>query len=171
MKKFISVLFFFVVAFAAHAAINAQYTFEGAVPDFVSSNGGKVELSQEKFKDGKSSVKFSWDAPSAELVFSNVSDIEASMKVNEAGLMMWVYNPQPMSEPIVFSFLDWNMNEICHFDFNADFKGWRAVWIKYIDMLAPYGHYGDKKRSAIPRSYELLFHKRNGLGPLLRGRS
>ncbi len=127
------------------AAINAQYGFEGGMPDFISVNGdGKVELSSEKFKDGSKSVRFSWTSP-AEMVFSNFSDIEASMKVNGAGLMMWVYNTQPMSEPLVFTFLDWNMNEICHFDFNADFKGWRAIWIKYIDMLSPYGHYGDRK--------------------------
>lgn len=127
------------------AAINAQYTFEAGLPSFISVNGGgSIEHSSEKFKDGSHSVRFSWDSPS-ELVFSNCSDIESSMKVNGAGLMMWVYNTQPMNEPIVFTFLDWNMNEICHFDFNADFKGWRAIWIKYIDMLSPYGHYGDRK--------------------------
>ncbi len=127
------------------AAINAQYTFEAGLPSFISVNGGgSIEHSSEKFKDGSHSVRFSWDSPS-ELVFSNCSDIESSMKVNGAGLMMWVYNTQPMNEPIVFTFMDWNMNEICHFDFNADFKGWRAIWIKYIDMLSPYGHYGDRK--------------------------
>ena len=57
--------------------------------------------------------------------------------------MMWVYNTCPMKEPIRFTILDWSMNEICHFDFNADFKGWRAIWMKYIDMLTPSGHYGD----------------------------
>ena len=127
------------------AAINAQYTFEAGLPSFISVNGGgSIEHSSEKFKDGSHSVRFSWNSPS-ELVFSNCSDIESSMKVNGAGLMMWVYNTQPMNEPIVFTFMDWNMNEICHFDFNADFKGWRAIWIKYIDMLSPYGHYGDRK--------------------------
>ena len=145
MRRFISTILFLSVALCSYAAMNAQYTFESGLPDFISINGdGKVESSQEKFKDGMRSVKFSWNSP-AELVFNNFSDIKASMEVNGAGLMMWIYNTRPMSEPIVFTILDWNMEEICHFDFNADFKGWRAIWIKYIDMLSPYGHYGDRK--------------------------
>lgn len=145
MKRLFSTILIASIAFNSFAAINAQYNFEKGVPDFLSVNGeGRLECSSTKFKDGAKSVKFSWNGPS-EMVFSNFSDIEASMKVNGAGLMMWVYNEQPMDGPIVFTFLDWNMNEICHFDFNADFKGWRAIWIKYIDMLSPYGHYGDKK--------------------------
>ena len=145
MKRLLSTMLFSLLAICSYAAINAQYTFEAGMPDFISVNGdGKLESSTERFKDGSRSVKFTWNGPS-ELVFSNFSDIKASMAVNGAGLMMWVYNTQPMKEPIVFTFLDWNMNEICHFDFNADFKGWRAIWIKYIDMLSPYGHYGDKK--------------------------
>ena len=145
MKKIILTLSLIFSAAISYAAINAQYTFEDKVPSFLSANGkASVELSADKFKDGKHSVRFSWDGP-AELVFSNFSDIEASMKVNGAGLMMWVYNTAPMADPVTFTILDWNMNEICHFDFNADFKGWRAIWIKYIDMLSPYGHYGDVK--------------------------
>lgn len=145
MKKIILIVSLVFSAALAHAAINAQYTFEDNVPSFLSANGNaSVELSADKFKDGKHSVKFSWNGP-AELVFSNFSDIEASMKVGGAGIMMWVYNTVPMAEPVRFTILDWNMDEICHFDFNADFKGWRAIWIKYIDMLSPYGHYGDRK--------------------------
>lgn len=145
MKRYVAIILHMLLATCSYAAINAQYTFEAGMPDFLSVNGdGKIGLSADKFKDGVSSVKFSWEGP-AELVFSNCSDMEASMKVNGAGLMMWIYNTQPMSDPIVFTFLDWNMNEICHFDLNADFKGWRAIWIKYIDMLSPYGHYGDRK--------------------------
>ena len=145
MKRIFLSIVFFAVTLTAFAAINAQYDFESGLPDFVSVNGnGKVESSAEKFKDGSKSVKLSWNGP-AELVFSNFSDIEASMKVNGAGLMFWIYNSQPMKDPVTFTILDWNMNEICHFDVNADFKGWRAIWIKYIDMLSPYGHYGDKK--------------------------
>ena len=143
-KLFLSVLLIF-AALSAHAAINAQYTFEKELPSFLSVNGdGKLELTGEKYKDGVKSVKFSWNSP-AEIVFSNFSDIESSLKVNGAGLMMWVYNTTPMKDPIRYTILDWNMQEICHFDFNADFKGWRAIWIKYIDMLTPTGHYGDLK--------------------------
>lgn len=143
MKRSILLLVTLMAAFDTYAAINAQYTFEEGLPSFLSVNGNaKIESSTEKFKDGSKSVKFSWEGP-AELVFNNFTDIESSLKINESGIMMWVYNTCPMKEPIRFTILDWSMNEICHFDFNADFKGWRAIWMKYIDMLTPSGHYGD----------------------------
>ena len=113
MKRILISFIFLLVAGEVFAAINAQYGFESGFPHFVKSNGnGTVELSQDKFKDGASSVKFSWNGQ-AELVFMNFSDIEASMKVNHAGLMMWVYNTEAMKEPLRFTFVDWSGNEIC----------------------------------------------------------
>ena len=145
MKRFSLIVLLALFAFNAFAAINAQYDFENGFPHYLKVNGtGTAELSTDKFKDGASSVKFSWTGQS-QLVFMNFSDMEASMKVNGAGLMMWVYNTAPMKEPLRFAFIDWSDQEICHFDFNADFTGWRAIWIKYIDMCTAEGHYGDAK--------------------------
>ena len=145
MKRFSLIVLLALFAFNAFAAINAQYDFENGFPHYLKVNGtGTAELSTDKFKDGASSVKFSWTGQS-QLVFMNFSDMEASMKVNGAGLMMWVYNTAPMKEPLRFAFIDWSDQEICHFDFNADFTGWRAIWIKYIDMCTADGHYGDAK--------------------------
>ena len=102
MKRLLSTILFSLLAICSYAAINAQYTFEAGMPDFISVNGdGKLESSTERFKDGSRSVKFTWNGPS-ELVFSNFSDIKASMAVNGAGLMMWVYNTVPMAEPVRF---------------------------------------------------------------------
>ena len=143
MRKIVLFVIALSVAVCANAAINAQYNFEKGFPHFVSVKGNaSATLSKEKFKDGANSVKFSWNGP-AEMVFKNCSDITASMKVNGAGLMMWVYNTAPMKDPIRFSFLDWADKEICYFNVNADFTGWRAIWIKYVDMLTADGHYGD----------------------------
>ena len=98
MRKLLLIIFAVAVATNADAAINAQYTFEKELPSFLSVNGnGKIELSKDKFKDGATSVRFSWEGPS-EIVFSNFSDIESSMKVNGAGLMLWVYNTKQMNE-------------------------------------------------------------------------
>ena len=148
MKKLWSLLALLALSSAARAAINSQYNFEGAgVPSFVAASGEAcVSTSTDKFKDGKQSLKFSWEAPS-ELVFSNHDDLEASMKVNGAGLMMWVYNTAPAQSPLTFTIFDWLGKEICHFNFNMDHTGWRAIWIKYNDMLTPDGYYGDRKPS------------------------
>ena len=108
------------------------------------TGNGELVPSTEKFKDGKTSLKFSWQGQAA-IVFNNCTDIEASMKVNRAGLMIWIYNTAPMNGPLRFTFWNWDEEEICHFDFNMNFTGWRTAWIKYEDMLSPYGHYGDRK--------------------------
>ena len=146
MKRIFSVFFCLCVLLnVVHAAINSQYNFEKGVPGFVRVTGnGEVVSSGDKFKDGKMSLRFSWKGQ-ALLSFNNCTDIEASMKVAGAGIMVWIYNPEPMDAPLRFTFLNWSDEEICHFDFNMNFKGWRTAWIKYIDMLSPYGHYGDKK--------------------------
>lgn len=146
MRKIYAILISLTMAVSAHAAINSQYDFEGQMPSFVKASGNSaISLSTDKFKDGKQSIRYEWSSPDAQLVFSNFADIEESMKVNGAGLMMWVYNTESMPEPLRFTFYDWLGNEICHFDFGMNHKGWRAIWIKYIDMLTAEGHYGDKK--------------------------
>lgn len=151
MKRiFLSSIIIILALLDASAAINSQYDFESGVPGFVRVAGnGEVLSSTDKFKDGNSSVRFSWKGQAA-LVFTNCTDIEASMKVNGAGLMVWIYNTSPMDEPLRFTFWNWSDEEICHFDFNMDFKGWRTAWIKYIDMPCPYGHYGDRKPAERP---------------------
>ena len=133
---------------AADAAINAQHDFESGVPGFVKVEGeGSVTSSAERFKDGSRSLKFEWNGP-ASLVFENFLDMEASMKVNGSGIIVWVYNTVPADEPLRFTFWNWNGEEICHFDFNIGYRGWRTAWIKYIDMRTPDGgYYGDIKAS------------------------
>ena len=144
-RLFVFFLFLSVCCSSGFAAINSQYNFEKGVPGFVRVTGnGELVPSTEKFKDGKTSLKFSWQGQAA-IVFNNCTDIEASMKVNRAGLMIWIYNTAPMNGPLRFTFWNWDEEEICHFDFNMNFTGWRTAWIKYEDMLSPYGHYGDKK--------------------------
>lgn len=131
---------------AVHAAINSQFGFEERVPSFVRANGrGTVSLSGEKYKDGKTSLKFEWNGP-VQLMLTNSADMEASMKVDGGGMILWVYNTNPFAEPLLFRFHDWNGGVICQFNFNMDFTGWRTIWMKYEDMLTPDGrHLGEIK--------------------------
>lgn len=139
MKKNILLIVLSLLSISGFAAINAQYGFEGKVPAFMRVNGrGTLQTSTEKFKDGAGSVKFTWNGP-AQLMFTNSGDIEASMKVDGGGMILWIYNPEPFTAPLLFRFHDWNGGTICQFEFNMDFKGWRAIWIKYEDMKTPDG--------------------------------
>ena len=148
-KRFFLMLFpLMMLSVAAEAAINAQYNFESGVPGFVKVQGqGTVTSSADKYKDGSHSLKFEWNGP-ASLVFENFLDMEASFKVNGAGIIIWIYNTVPSDEPLRFTFWNWSGEEICHFDFNIGYVGWRTAWMKYIDMKTPDGgYYGDIKAS------------------------
>lgn len=144
MKRTILLIAFSLYCILGFAAINAQYSFEGSVPQFMRVNGkGSLLTSAEKFKDGANSVKFSWDGP-AQLMFTNHVDMEASMKADGGGMILWIYNPVSMDEPLLFRFHDWNGGVICQFRFNMNFTGWRTIWMKYEDMLLPDGrHLGE----------------------------
>ena len=141
MKRSVFALVFFIIAATSYAAINAQHGFEEKLPTFLRVNGrGELALSPEKYKDGQTSVKFSWNGP-AQLMFTNFADMEASMKTDGGGMILWIYNPKPLDEPLLFRFHDWNGGVICQFSFNMGFTGWRTIWMKYEDMIAPDGKY------------------------------
>ena len=144
MKRHLLTIAALFCAALSHAAINAQHSFEDKIPAFLRVNGrGTAELSPEKFKDGKTSLKFSWNGP-VQLMFTNYSDIEASMAVDGGGMILWIYNTTPIQDDFLFRFHDWNGGVICQFNFNMDFTGWRTMWIKYEDMLTPEGkHLGE----------------------------
>lgn len=145
MRRLYLIITLIILSVNSFAAINSQYDFENGVPNFVKTNDkGEVTASAERFKDGSSSLKFSWKE-GGELTFRNYLDLEPSMKVNGAGMMMWIYNTEAYDEPLKITYWDWNDHEICHFYFNMNHTGWRTIWMKYIDMLTPDGHYGDKK--------------------------
>ena len=92
MKKIISIIIFLSVALVSFGAINGQYGFEGTLPAFVRANGrGTIVLSEDKFKDGKTSLKFEWNGP-VQLMFTNSADMEASMKVDGGGMILWIFS-------------------------------------------------------------------------------
>jgi len=144
MKKLLVVSVFLLMYVTSFAAINAQHSFEGKVPQFLRVNGkGTLELSDVRYKDGATSVRFAWNGP-AQLMFSNFEDMEKSMTADGGGMILWIYSPKPMDSPLLFRFHDWNGGVICQFNFNMGFTGWRTIWMKYEDMLTPDGrHLGE----------------------------
>lgn len=141
MNKYTLAIALLFTSICMFAAVDAQHGFEGTLPQFVRVNGkGTITLSAEKFKDGNTSVRFDWNGP-AQLMFSNFGDMEAAMKADGGGMILWIYNPVQMDEPLRFKFHDWNGQEICHFDFNMTFTGWRTIWMKFEDMLGPDGRH------------------------------
>ncbi len=135
LKRFLFAAVFSALPLISNAAINAQINFENGIPKFVTAKGGaSIITSTDRYKDGDHSLKFTWSGDS-QIVISNFLDIEESMKVWKAGVIVWVYNPEPADQAFLrFSFKNWEEGDICYFDFYLNFQGWRPAWIRYEDM-------------------------------------
>ena len=116
------------------------YDFESVPPGLKVRGRGSVALDGNRFKDGEHSLRFSW-AGQAELLLVDPEGIGAFMDSRKGGVMFWICNEQPSSEPLRVSFRGSDGKEICCFDFGMQFTGWRAAWVRYEDMHTPDGGY------------------------------
>lgn len=133
----ISIALLFLAAFAqvVSAAIDAKINFENGVPSgFTCSDGGSVETSTLRFKDGEQSLRWSWTKP-GQLRYEDYATLMRSARVKDAGVMVWVYNPKAINADMRIDFNSVTGEPVCHFDFHMDFTGWRAAWVKYSDMV------------------------------------
>lgn len=129
--------------FLCAVASASSFGFEGSVPDGVRVRGrGTVALDTDRYKDGASSLRFSWTGQ-AELLVSDPEGIDAFMASPKGGVMMWICNETPLEHPLRITFRGRDGKDICWFDANAGFTGWRAVWVRYEDMWCADGPVGD----------------------------
>ena len=139
MKRYLLACAVSLFSICTYAAVNAQHSFEGKIPSFVRVNGhGTATISSDKYKDGQTSLQFSWNGP-VQLMFTNFADMQNAMKADGGGMILWIYNTTAFDDSLLFRYHNWNGGVICQFSFNMDFTGWRAIWIKYEDMLLPDG--------------------------------
>ena len=111
MKKHLSLiaLLYAVLAFvplSISAAIKPQFTFEDNIPPFIKLDGnGNLSLSDYKFKDGNKSLCVDWER-GAKLVFDDATLFKKSVLVDGAGVMMWIYCPENISDTLRFTLFD-----------------------------------------------------------------
>ena len=155
MKRILFSLLALGMALVARGA-QAQYSFEETVPACVKTRGrGTVNLSRERFKDGNASLAFSWMGQ-AELMVIDAPALSASMAHPRNGVMLWMCNDAPVQQQARFSIRNAAGAELCWFNVNLDFKGWRAVWVKYLDMHVGEGYYGDLPKESYPKDGVVL---------------
>lgn len=155
MKK-ISLVIFAIVLCVEAMAVQAQYSFENAVPACIRTRGrGSVALNQDRFKDGSSSLSFVWMGQ-AELLLVDPQTIAASMSNARNGIMLWLCNDEPVDGDVRFSVRNAAGGELCWFNVRLDFKGWRAVWVKYEDMKSGSSYYGDLAGDVRPKDGVML---------------
>ena len=132
----------FPLALAVILGSVSLYDFE-SVPSQVKVRGrGSVSTDTDRFKDGAASLRFSWTGQ-AELLLQDPQAIQAFMGSRKGGVMFWLCNETPSREPVRVIFRDQDGRDICWFEFGMNFRGWRAAWVRYEDMLTDAGFVGD----------------------------
>lgn len=138
MRKFCSIA----LAFVMGSVGLYGYDFE-TVPSQVKVRGrGSVSTDTDRFKDGAASLRFSWTGQ-AELLLQDPQAIQAFMSGRKGGVMFWLCNETPSQEPVRVFFRGQDGQDICWFDFGMNYRGWRAAWVRYEDMLTADGFVGD----------------------------
>ena len=89
------------------------YSFENKkVPKEWSIDGGKLEVSRLKYKEGKQSLKVVWDK-NAIVRFTGKESLDAASRSVNGGITAWIYNKVPVTEYMYFSFADESGAEVC----------------------------------------------------------
>jgi lyase catalytic len=112
------------------------YSFENKkVPGEWRVENGKLEVSRLKYKEGKQSLKVSWNENTI-VHFTGTEVLNIASRSVNGGITAWIYNEMPVTEYMYFSFADEAGKEVCRLPFLMNFKGWRCVWAKFReDML------------------------------------
>jgi chondroitin-sulfate-ABC endolyase/exolyase len=121
----------FLFAFCTKAYSQMQHDIcEEAVPLNWKVQKGKLALSEDHFKLGKQSVKWSWNAgKNNELLI--VDDAFKTVSHDpRSTFVFWVFNEQPVKDKLKFIFPA-NGASASSFEFSLDFSGWRTAWVMY----------------------------------------
>lgn len=111
--------------------------FEDGVPQWVAARGGALELSGEQYKDGQSSLKWTYGrgggiAFSTPIGFTPFHPNSHDQK--RWAFSTWVYSPQPRAGHYLFTFFAGD-RRAASFSVNADFTGWRALIVAFEDEM------------------------------------
>ena len=97
------------------------YTFETMPSEWAAYQGGTIEQSDVHYKHLNSSLKWNWTAGSSLRVTKPIGIEKAP------GMCYWIYNETPSTIPIKFNLYKKGV-VIKSFDYDINFKGWRAFW-------------------------------------------
>ena len=131
-----SVLSFFAISGELTAQVvkhERLLSFEEGVPQELSSAGATLSLSDEHYKDGGRSLRWTYK-PGAVLSLKKDLKFEAKDPTGKdtylSAFIVWVYNEKAVDKKITFQFL--KDGKVCtSFPFGINFTGWRAAWVCY----------------------------------------
>lgn len=110
------------------------YQFEKGIPkNIVSSKKESVSISNEKYKDGESSLKWKFKKGEALSILGDVGYTVFKTGEQEkarSSYSMWIYNEEPIDGEMLVQFKKDGIVK-CWFPIKMNFKGWRTMWVQY----------------------------------------
>lgn len=109
-------------------------SFETSPLPFVASKGSKLGISDEHYKHGMHSARWTWTAKSAQLrLQAPVDYLPKNPNPKETSVStfaFWVYAPQALDGSLRFEFR--KQGRTCSwFDYKLGFTGWRGAWVAF----------------------------------------
>ncbi|WP_185969004.1 chondroitinase family polysaccharide lyase [Carboxylicivirga sp. M1479] len=110
-------------------------TFENGLPsNWQTEDGGAIEITNERYKQGQYSLKWNWQTNS-KIIVSDKQLSEVSYEKG-AGMHVWIYSDVNINDEIQFCFYDATDNKRCEFTYKINFTGWRGLWVRFWEDIA-----------------------------------
>ncbi len=121
-------------------------TLENQPPaNWKASSESTLTISDKHYKHGKESLEWKWKAGSV-ITVNNSTDFADAAQKYKGGIMLWIYNTEPINEQLKFEFLAGGIQQY-YFNFNLNYKGWRACWLRFNEDM--YGSKSNKFLNAM----------------------
>ena len=120
--------------------LHAEFThpdilsFEDSPAPVVASKGGRVSVTDARYKHGAHALLWTWKQEGAFLSVRQPIAYEHHKTVNTDNsvytFVFWMYLEQPLDAPLRFEFLK-DGKVCCWFDYGTKFVGWRGAWLAF----------------------------------------
>ncbi|WP_300356141.1 chondroitinase family polysaccharide lyase [Fusobacterium sp.] len=112
----------------------AVYQFEDGMPSNIKGGkSSKIEITEEKYKDGKHSLKWNFKGKDTLIISGDTGYKEfkkGGQEKAKASYTMWVYNKKPIKDKMLIEFKK-DGKVKTSFNVNMNFEGWRTMWVQY----------------------------------------
>ena len=134
ISSLIFILCLSIGAYPQYTKSERLLSFEGKdVLSSVQSLHSETSISDAHYKDGESSLKWSFKPHAIIKINKNLSfekKDSTGKDLYQSLFVIWVYNEKAMKDSITFQFCK-DEKVCCYFPMNINFHGWRAAWIIY----------------------------------------
>lgn len=94
-------------------------------------DNGKIAISSLRYKFGTSSLVINWQ-PGTRVTFESSMRFMEPSRSRHGGITVWMYDEGSPQADLQIVFYDASDKEVCRMPFRLGYKGWRALWAKFI---------------------------------------